>query len=218
MNLFRENLHEAIQRQIIELLNSAGQSLNLNPRSSPRSVGDGIQDYIAQRLPDLLPANQFSKFRHDFTRRDMEDASFQDTDGNYCAVDIKTHRVSAQFSMPNLISVKRLADFYETRSNYFAVMYVSYDFIDGEWHFYTCKFVPIEYFEWSCLTIGALGWSQIQIANANRISISPQIRRAWMLEMSDRLLRFYPSELAKIKKRISYFEAIKMRWLDREAI
>ena len=38
--------------------------------------------------------------------------------------------------------------------------------------FEECKFVPIELLDWSCLTLGALGWGQIQIANSNNIVIN----------------------------------------------
>ena len=32
-------------------------------------------------------------------------------------------------------------------------------------------FSPIEFLDWDCLTIGALGWGQIQIANSNDIRV-----------------------------------------------
>lgn len=75
-------------------------------------------------------------------------------------------------------------------------------------------FVPIEHLKWSCLTIGALGTGQIQIANSNRIEIDPnQKRRAWMLEFCDTVLAFYPREIAKITRRIGKFEEVKAIWL-----
>ncbi len=41
-------------------------------------------------------------------------------------------------------------------------------------------FAPIEFFDWDCLTIGALGWGQIQIANANVVKIVPKNSRKKM--------------------------------------
>ena len=41
-------------------------------------------------------------------------------------------------------------------------------------------FGPIEFFDWSCLTIGALGWGQIQIANSNNIIINDKFSRKKM--------------------------------------
>ncbi len=75
------------------------------------------------------------------------------------------------------------------------------------------KLVPIEFLDWECLTLGALGWGQIQIANSNRIIIKPQNpRKAWMLELCDTLLEFYPRELAKINDRIEYFKKVREVW------
>ena len=35
--------------------------------------------------------------------------------------------------------------------------------------------------DWSCLTVGALGWGQIQIKNSNNIVISEQYtKKQWM--------------------------------------
>ena len=46
------------------------------------------------------------------------------------------------------------------------------------------RFIPIEFLGWDCLTIGALGWGQIQIANSNRITINPHYsRKRWMIEL-----------------------------------
>ena len=55
-------------------------------------------------------------------------------------------------------SVERLARFYEDDGNYFVVLMVTYE-IDGlRVAVEEVTFVPIEFIEWRCLTIGALGW------------------------------------------------------------
>lgn len=74
-------------------------------------------------------------------------------------------------------------------------------------------FAPIEFFSWDCLTLGALGWGQIQIANANSVKIMPKNKRKnWMIEMCDNLLEFYPKEIGKINERINYFKRMKRFW------
>jgi hypothetical protein len=77
-------------------------------------------------------------------------------------------------------------------------------------------FVPIEFLGWDCLTIGALGWGQIQLANSNRITINPQYsRKSWMVEFCDSMLEFYPKEIAKIDSRIERFKKIRDEWEQR---
>ncbi len=66
-------------------------------------------------------------------------------------------------------------------------------------------FAPIEFFAWGCLTIGAPGWGQIQIANANTVTIaSENSRKSGMLKLCDDItVNFYPEEIGKIKRRIA---------------
>ena len=71
--------------------------------------------------------------------------------------------------MPNLISVRRLARFYENDTNTYLLLIVEYELTPAGLHYTGCHFYPIEHIRWECLTLGALGWGQIQIANANHI-------------------------------------------------
>lgn len=215
MSLFNNSLNQGIQTNVLKLLNAGGEALGLTPRSSPRSVGDSIQDYLSQNLQNILPKDLLDEYASEFSRRAMADVAFKDRGGNYYVVDIKTHCLSTKFNMPNLVSVERLSRFYEEPSNHFSIMYVAYELTDKGWLFSECKFVPIEYLDWSCLTIGALGWGQIQIANANIINITPQSRRKWMLALCDVLMDFYPREIGKIENRVTHFQAIRERWLAR---
>jgi len=63
------------------------------------------------------------------------------------------------------------------------------------------------------LTLGALGWGQIQIANANVVNLVPKnSRKKWMLDLCDNLFEFYPKEIGKITERIDYFKKIRKFW------
>lgn len=76
-------------------------------------------------------------------------------------------------------------------------------------------FAPIEFLSRDCLTIGALGWGQIQIANSNLINVNPGYsRKRWMLELCDTLTKFYPREIAKIEDRLSHFGGVREFWLN----
>ncbi len=93
---------------------------------------------------------------------------------------------------------------------------VSYDVEGTHVEVETVNFVPIEFLGWDCLTIGALGWGQIQIANSNRITINPRYsRKRWMVELCDTLLEFYPREIGKIEKRLEHFRGLREQWETR---
>ena len=147
----------------------------------------------------------------------MADLAFTDKDGFYYVVDVKTHRLDTKFNMPNLTSVERLARFYEDDSNYFVVLKIDYEVEKVRAVIKKATFVPIEFLSWDCLTIGALGWGQIQIANSNIVKVIPKnSRKQWMLELCDTLFEFYPREIEKINERISYFKKVRKYWENKK--
>ncbi len=203
----------SIERETLALLNAESDFLSPNTLGSTRAAGDAIQDILSQRFDGIL-GNWVSEYSTDFARRAMADLAFKDIDGNYYIIDVKSHRVSTKFNMPNLTSVERLARFYEDNMNYFVLLIVQYDLQGPSADFSRVHFVPIEFLSWECLTIGALGWGQIQIANSNNIVVNHQFsRKQWMLQLCDAMLEFYPKEIAKIGDRLRRFEEIKAFWL-----
>ncbi|MGN0650531.1 MAG: hypothetical protein ACI4KM_08855 [Oscillospiraceae bacterium] len=199
-----------LENRLIEELSKVPDFQNKRINSSPRAVGDTVQGVIGEVLPRCFPPDTISEFSSDFSRRAMADVSFNDADGNYFAVDIKTHNVSTAFNMPNLTSVQRLAKFYKESTNYFAILLVEYKVENDKLVFTGVCFVPIEHLEWSCLTLGALGWGQIQIANSNKININRNNTRAdWMLELCRRLNKFYTEEIKKNTDRRDYFQKLQ---------
>ena len=202
-----------LEKKLVHELSRYELFQNPQVNASPRAIGDTVQEVIANILPDCIPAGLIDEFSSSFARRAMEDVAFFDADGNYYAIDIKTHNLSTDFNMPNLISVERLARFYRDEKKYFVVLLVEYTVKEGHLTFIDTHFIPIEHLDWSCLTIGALGWGQIQIANSNRITVDRDNTRIdWMISLCDMMDRFYPKEISKITERIEYFRTVRAFW------
>jgi hypothetical protein len=172
--LFYSNEYAESQRKIKEFLNAQGEFLSGSTIKSTRAAGDAIADVLSTHFESIVGATHCVNYSAQFARRAMADLAFEDCDGFYYVVDVKTHRTSTKFNMPNLTSVERLARFYEDDKNYFVILYVGYDVQGLRVVVADVIFVPIEFLDWECLTLGALGWGQIQIANANRIVLKPQ--------------------------------------------
>src|SRR3990172_2421487 len=204
--LFYTEAFRVIEARIASFLNSQGEFLSARSASSTRAAGDAIQDLVAENF-QTIGDNQVLNYSSTFARRAMADLAFYDADGFYYIVDVKTHRLDTKFNMPNLTSVERLARFYEDDKNYFVILLIAYNLEGVRVTMNKVHFVPIEFLSWECLTIGALGWGQIQIANSNKIVIIPRnSRKEWMIDLCDTLLEFYPSEIGKIGERIEYFK------------
>lgn len=211
-DLFNSKDYIAVQGRVRDLINASPDFLSKSTAQSPRAAGDAIENIVAESFDKVL-GSHCGEYSSSFARRAMADLAFKDKKGLYYIVDVKTHRTETKFNMPNLTSVERIARFYEDDSNYFAVLLISYGVEGVKAQVSEVTFVPIEYLSWECLTIGALGWGQIQIANSNRIVINHGYsRKKWMLEFCDVMLEFYPKEITKIGERMSRFERVREFW------
>lgn len=205
-----------IEAKVKKLLNGRADILSAATADSTRAAGDAMQGVIEEGFQEIL-GDLAGKYSDNFARRAMADLAFEDKAGNYYVVDVKTHREDTAFNMPNLTSVDRLARFYEDDTNYFAVLMIKYAVKGKGVAVSRVHFLPIEHLEWSCLTIGALGKGQIQIANAKHLEFDPAVsRKSWMLEFCDIMLDFYPREVRKIGLRITQFEKVKAFWLAKK--
>ncbi|MCY4216633.1 MAG: hypothetical protein OXC92_06595 [Flavobacteriaceae bacterium] len=104
--------------------------------------------------------------------------------------------------------------------DFFSLLIIKYSIVNNQPEVSEVIFSPIEFIDWSCLTLGALGWGQIQIANSNRIEISQdQSRKSWMLKLCDNVLEFYSKEIDKITgTRIKRFQEIKKYWKNKDDV
>ncbi len=210
--IFSGRNYKKIEVRIKTCLNNQKNFLSERTADSPRAVGDAIQDIISENFKNIL-GSMVKDYSSSFARRAMADLAFTDKDNFYHVVDVKTHRLDTKFNMPNLTSVERLSRFYEDDRNYFLILKVDYAVRKTQLIVKHVTFVPIEFFSWNCLTIGALGWGQIQIANANKVTLNPKNRRkGWMIELCDTLDVFYPKEIEKISERIGYFRKVRSFW------
>ena len=210
--------YETVAAQIKGYINHADDFLSLSSTTSTRAAGDAIESLIADRFDTFL-GDWCAEYSSDFARRAMADLAFTDKQGIYSIVDVKTHREDTKFNMPNLTSVERLDRFYQSDANVFSLIMVKYQIEGTKVTATDVTFSPIEFLDWDCLTVGALGWGQIQIANSNNIKLRPGYsRKQWMLQLCDVLLDFYPKEIVKINNRILRFESVRDRWEQHDDI
>ncbi|PKM92955.1 MAG: hypothetical protein CVU80_00685 [Elusimicrobia bacterium HGW-Elusimicrobia-4] len=213
---FSTDEYKKVEEKIKNFLNSQSDFLSTRTASSTRAVGDAIQDLLAENFKSII-GDKIKNYSSVFARRAMADIAFFDINDCYYVIDVKTHRLDTVFNMPNLTSVERLARFYEDDKNNFVVLMVAYNIKDVHIKVEKVHFAPIEFLSWDCLTIGALGWGQIQIANSNKIDVIPQnSRKKWMIKLCNNLFEFYPNEIEKIKIRIEYFKKVKKYWLAKK--
>lgn len=210
--LFFSNQYRTVEKKIAALLNKQPEFLSSRTAQSTRAVGDAIENILVENFDGIL-GSFIKEYSSSFARRAMADLAFTDKDDLYYIVDVKTHRLDTGFNIPNLTSVERLARFYEDDNNYFSILKIDYAIQGSKAKIKKATFVPIEFLSWNCLTLGALGWGQIQIANSNRVTVLPRnSRKKWMLELCDNLFEFYPKEISKINSRLKHFKEVRKFW------
>ena len=209
---FYERHYLEIAEKIRRYINSAPDLLSDQTSKSTRAAGDAIEGLIAERFDTFL-GEWCKEYSSNFARRAMADIAFKDKEDFYCIVDVKTHREDTKFNMPNLTSVERLSRFYEDDMNIFSLIMVKYMVEENRVRATEVSFAPIEFLGWDCLTVGALGWGQIQIANSNFIRVNHGYsRKEWMLNLCEIMFDFYPKEIQKIQERIGRFQEVKKHW------
>jgi hypothetical protein len=216
MSIFSDRRYLDIEKKVRDLIGKEKTFLSTSTVNSTRAIGDAIENIISTNFESVV-AGYCKEYSSDFARRAMADLAFEDKENNYYLIDVKTHNVETKFNMPNLTSVRRLAQLYYNEDyvekDYFTLLIVRYKIQNLDINVLDVHFVPIENLDWSCLTIGALGWGQIQIANSRNIKIDRESKRKqWMLQMCDELDEFYPREIAKIKERSKFFLQTKAFW------
>ncbi len=215
--LFFTNQYKTIAKRTKDFLNKHEDYLSPGTAHSTRAAGDAIEKILCNNFQEIL-GSLCTEYREKFERRAMADFAFKDKQNFNCFVDVTTHREDTKFNMPNITSPRKLAQYYEDDLNYFVTLHIKYKLHGIRATVSKVIFVPIEFLNWDCLTVGALGWGQIQIANSNYISIrSRYSRKKWMLELCNYMQKFYPKEIDKIRKtRIPYFKRLKHHWEQKQ--
>lgn len=219
-SIFYNDKYKKLEVEVFECLKKYDFDLSGNSLTSTRGVGDTIENVISQEFSNIISKTSIrcSDYSTDFARRAMADLAFT-SDNMYYMVDVKSHRTDTEFNMPNLTSVERLSRFYEDSRNYFVIFLVEYAIVDNTMNITRVRISPIEFLSWKCLTLGALGWGQIQIKNSNFVQLERCSRKKWMLNLCDILINsFYPKEANKIITRQEHFRAVQNFWIHQEDI
>jgi len=92
--LFYDGDYAQIADRIKEFLNGHQDFLSGSTIKSTRATGDAIEDILSENFESLLTEQWCKDYSSQFARRAMADLAFNDHDGLYYVVDVKTHRLS----------------------------------------------------------------------------------------------------------------------------
>jgi|APGre2960657404_1045060.scaffolds.fasta_scaffold01623_9 hypothetical protein len=189
------NLNQDIQN----LLHSHLLPFMADESLSHRAVGDMIEHLSSKIISNQYQA-QFTKSK---SKKSVDDFSIS-VDKIKHLFDIKSHHINESgFSMPNLISVKRLIKLLKDEELTLNYIFIDYKRKEGKVEIAEIKIIPIWELDWNCLSIGALGYGQIQISNKNKPIITTQIgRNEWKNILKKQVINFYCKQIVKYEKQM----------------
>ena len=183
------------------LKNGLDKELTVSESLQHRAVGDLLEadsiKLVKQKYPELI--------REASSKRSIDDFSIVDGEKEML-FDIKTHyiqNVEGAFSMPNLISVKRLKGVLEDPNKTLSYIFVDYTRVGDRLTVEDVTVKQIWELDWSMLRIGALGKGQLQIKDANKELTYTDIGRdRWFEILKEEVRKFYIKQISKTEKEI----------------
>ena len=191
--------HLAAKLRLLE-----GIELKIATKASQRTVADTIENMCC----DMAASEFKTDYRAAKSVRSVDGFSIM-VGNNQLMIDVKTHFIQKDgFSMPNLISIKRLKAILEDHTKDLAYVFVDYTRNSTTVTIKSVKIISIHQFDWNDLTIGALGNGQLQIKNANlAINESALTKDLWFQILKTKAVEFYNKQILKAQKQIDV-------WLD----
>tara|TARA_R100000908_G_C3738720_1_gene135825 strand:+ start:345 stop:947 length:603 start_codon:yes stop_codon:yes gene_type:complete len=191
---------ETIIKQIQEALD---QEIRLDYTVNENLMQRGIADIIEQDVSKIILNLKSRIIKESYeakSKRSIEDVGLITNDYDDVKIDIKTHDIESELSMPNLISIARLKKFYENDRNLLVYVFVKYINHGNNVQVTQVRVKPIEQINWECLTIGNLGKGQLQITDMNKISFQNfMTRKDWMERLSYDAVIYYQKLIDKIQ-------------------
>lgn len=123
--LIEKELHKKLEKPLV---------LDKATVADTRATGAKVEKFLAGCFPEILEQSNipYREYKIDHGRKAMPDMSWRDGNNDYLYyVDVKTHRLKTTFSMPNLTSVQKIAEFYSESCNYFIICMIDYE-LNGE--------------------------------------------------------------------------------------
>jgi hypothetical protein len=186
-----------MKQTIKSILDAEFLNKNYNTSSlMQRGVGDIIETKIANFLLSYESTNFIVE--EATSKRSIEDVKLTKGKEVYF-IDVKTHDVDSDFSMPNLVSIDRIRKTLPNKDNFILYVFVDYKTTDNITQIIDIKVFYIEDLDWSILSIANLGLGQLQIKDANKSLQFTQIGRdAWLAVLKSNALSYYDKQKEKI--------------------
>lgn len=172
------------------LLPILGERIVRDPRLEQRGVADIVEKTLKNRLVAAARERGLKAFPAK-SKRSMEDVRFEIGDAEI-KLDVKSRNVGLDFSMPNLVAIERLDEYYLKGTNVFMLLIAEYRETEESIEILDLHWMRAEEICWSCLSIQNIGRGQLQLTNAkNRLRRFEGNRSEWQRRLRSEASGFF---------------------------
>jgi molybdopterin-binding protein len=163
-----------------------------------RGIADKIEDIVCSQVMKLKSSGLAVEAAT--SKRSIEDIQIKEG-ANLYKIDIKSHDVNSDFSMPNLVSIDRLRKFYEKDTNFLVYIFVDYKTVGTTTTIEKIEVRLVEELDWSILAIQNLGKGQLQIKNMNsELIFTTPNRDEWLSVLKTNAIDYYNKLVSKVER------------------
>lgn len=173
----------------------------LLPATLPRPASNNQRAYadlIEEEACKLAKTAHPAEFREAQSVRSIDDFTIAHH-GHWYRIDVKTRQLTADFNMPNLISVDRLNLLLDRPDHSLYYWFIDYSVDDNHMARIDHSWIrPVWDLPWSALSIQNLGLGQLQISDWSEFNQSSNLtRQQWHAELQLRMREFYVRQSKK---------------------
>jgi hypothetical protein len=168
--------------------------------SGQRTIGDLLEFKVIEILKSLKDDNLINEYVEARSKKSVEDISLIGNDIHHY-VDIKTHNLDLDFSMPNLTSIEKLREILLDENKSLIYVFISYKIQENLVIINNVEVKYIWNLDFSILRIGSLGRGQLQIKNMNNeLIFNDDSKLTWFEKLKKVVNLYHDSRIKKIEK------------------
>lgn len=168
--------------------------------SGQRTIGDLLEFKVIELLKSLKDDNLINESIEARSKKSVEDITLIENDIHHY-VDIKTHNLDLDFSMPNLTSIEKLREILLDDKKTLIYVFISYKIQENLVIINNIEVKYIWNLDFSILRIGSLGRGQLQIKNMNNeLIFNDDDKLTWFEKLKKVVNLYHDSRIKKIEK------------------
>lgn len=168
--------------------------------SGQRTIGDLLEFKVIEILKSLKDDNLINEYIEARSKKSVEDITLIENDIHHY-VDIKTHNLDLDFSMPNLTSIEKLREILLDDKKTLIYVFISYKIQENLVIINNIEVKYIWNLDFSILRIGSLGRGQLQIKNMNNeLVFNDGTKLTWFEKLKKVVNLYHDSRIKKIEK------------------